>query len=310
MDAHGGSIVGASGGQGKGSCFSITLPIVETGATVHSYVEPHQDLKSEHNVDLPPVDNVSSFHRILQWISQAWQGKVCSEISVTDTRSRDLLNTKTSGLGEIAPRNILNETGEQRDLSDLRSVLHSSRQSLYSDIHNTNTPNHMNCISIPNKLLPILEEKDDLFHLEIEKKKNENLMLWEQRCNVLIVDDVPMNRKMLKRMLVTRCKVIEEAENGEVACNMVRLSMKNGVKEHYDIILMDYQMPVMDGVTATRLIHQMGFKGRIIAVTGNALPEDTRAFLANGADIVLTKPLHMATLDNYIKSIKDDHSEF
>ena len=127
-------------------------------------------------------------------------------------------------------------------------------------------------------------------------------MLWEQRCNVLIVDDVPMNRKMLKRMLVTRCKVIEEAENGEVACNMVRLSMKNGVKEHYDIILMDYQMPVMDGVTATRRIRRLGFLGKIIVVTGNALEEGMATFKESGADAVLMKPLDIRRFDAFMRS--------
>jgi CheY-like chemotaxis protein len=61
---------------------------------------------------------------------------------------------------------------------------------------------------------------------------------------------------------------------------------------HFDVILMDNQMPVMTGVEATRIIREKhGFKGTILAVTGNALAENIREFEEAGANIVVLKPL-------------------
>ena len=61
----------------------------------------------------------------------------------------------------------------------------------------------------------------------------------------------------------------------------------------YDIILMDFVMPEMDGPTATRELRSMGYKGPIFGVTGNALPADIDHFLSQGADRVFTKPLNL-----------------
>ena len=59
----------------------------------------------------------------------------------------------------------------------------------------------------------------------------------------------------------------------------------------YRVITMDFQMPNMDGPTATRIIREMGYRGPIIGVTGNALRTDTELFMASGANKVLTKPV-------------------
>jgi len=118
---------------------------------------------------------------------------------------------------------------------------------------------------------------------------------------VLIVDDVPMNRKMLKRLFATRFDECEEAGDGQIAVDMVKEAMARG--KTYDIIAMDYQMPFMDGVSATSYLRRLGYRGHIIAVTGNALSEDVNSFLSSGADIVLTKPLSIASFDNYMASI-------
>ena len=109
-----------------------------------------------------------------------------------------------------------------------------------------------------------------------------------------------MNCKMLRRLLSNRFEECKEAENGKVAVDMVREAIASGV--NIDVITMDYQMPIMDGVTATRCIRKLGYKGLIIALTGNALSEDVKDFLSNGADIVLNKPLSIVTFDEFLKS--------
>jgi len=122
------------------------------------------------------------------------------------------------------------------------------------------------------------------------------------RRRVLIVDDVAMNRKMLRRVLHSRFDAVDEAEDGQKAVDIIARSLEGGGALTYDVITMDYQMPVMDGVTATRLIRGMGYTGKIVAVTGNALADDVLTFKASGADTVLRKPLDIKLFDSFMRS--------
>lgn len=71
----------------------------------------------------------------------------------------------------------------------------------------------------------------------------------------------------------------------------------------YDIILMDYQMPVMDGPTAIAEIRKLGYNGIILGLTGNALLSDREAMMKAGADGVLLKPLDMDLFRETLKEL-------
>jgi signal transduction histidine kinase/DNA-binding response OmpR family regulator/HPt (histidine-containing phosphotransfer) domain-containing protein len=112
---------------------------------------------------------------------------------------------------------------------------------------------------------------------------------------VLLVEDNPVNREVALNMLqVLRCDV-ESAVNGQEAVNKVRLG-------NFDLVLMDCEMPVMDGYAATRAIREWEVQtGRgayvpILALTAHALAEDRRRCLEVGMDDYLTKPFSMDTL--------------
>ena len=66
--------------------------------------------------------------------------------------------------------------------------------------------------------------------------------------------------------------------------------------EEYDVIFMDFVMPKMNGPDATREIRALGFTGKVIGVTGNALPCDIKEFQQKGADAVLIKPVELDTI--------------
>eukprot|EP00607_Mallomonas_marina_P008788 CAMPEP_0182419370 /NCGR_PEP_ID=MMETSP1167-20130531/3831_1 /TAXON_ID=2988 /ORGANISM="Mallomonas Sp, Strain CCMP3275" /LENGTH=112 /DNA_ID=CAMNT_0024594251 /DNA_START=335 /DNA_END=673 /DNA_ORIENTATION=- len=104
-----------------------------------------------------------------------------------------------------------------------------------------------------------------------------------------------MNRKMVCRMLASRVEHIEQAEDGVSAVNEVAKYEQLGTPFHF--VLMDYEMPNMDGPTAAKELRAMGFRGKIIGVTGNTMPADIHSFMAHGADDVLTKPLDVEALD-------------
>ena len=103
--------------------------------------------------------------------------------------------------------------------------------------------------------------------------------------NILVVDDVSLNRKMLCRSISSSFHHIAQASDGVEALRHVTNCDKKP-----DIILMDYEMPNMDGPTATKELRALGYKGMIIGVTGHALPADVDIFLSAGATCVLTKP--------------------
>ena len=134
--------------------------------------------------------------------------------------------------------------------------------------------------------LPIVEA--DVASDVIELQHEDSILLAFD-LRVLVVDDAAMNRKMTIRGIADAVKHIDEAEDGAVAVEKV-FSAING-NEPYDVIFMDHQMPVMDGPTAAKEMRRLGYKGKIIGLTGNAQPEDIAVFVGHGADQVLTKPV-------------------
>jgi len=107
-------------------------------------------------------------------------------------------------------------------------------------------------------------------------------------CTVLIAEDNDVNREILVTMLKgAGCRILQ-ARNGLEALQL-------SANEHYDIILMDVQMPEMDGITATRSIRErelnLGLPRKpVLALTANALADDKANCLAAGMDDYLTKP--------------------
>ena len=116
--------------------------------------------------------------------------------------------------------------------------------------------------------------------------------------SVLVVEDSPMTRKMVcKALEATKSFRCDQAEDGSVAVEMVRRQLAAAESApqacSYDLILMDYQMPNMDGPTAISEIRSLGYKNPILGLTGNALQKDMDHMVACGADAVLLKPLSM-----------------
>jgi len=116
---------------------------------------------------------------------------------------------------------------------------------------------------------------------------------------VLIVDDNKMNLLIASRFLKKWLANVEEALNEQIAVDMVQNKV-------YDLIIMDLQMPVMDGFKATEIIKKSHPKTPIIALTADAMPETYDKALAAGMSDYLTKPFVPAILfDKVSKYYKD-----
>jgi len=110
-------------------------------------------------------------------------------------------------------------------------------------------------------------------------------------AKILLVEDNPMNRDSLSRLLTRRGHVVACAEDGESAVTMA-------VSETPEVILMDVGLPVIDGYEATRQIKANPATSGIpvIALTAQAMSSDRDRALASGCDDYDTKPVELARL--------------
>ncbi len=123
--------------------------------------------------------------------------------------------------------------------------------------------------------------------------------------HILVVEDIEVNRLVLGKILRSRGATLDMAEDGQEAVRMFEASEP----EKYDVILMDVQMPVMDGYQATRMIrsghHPRAKTVPIIAMTANAFADDVRDALNAGMDAHVAKPIILEQLERTIKEVLD-----
>jgi CheY-like chemotaxis protein len=115
---------------------------------------------------------------------------------------------------------------------------------------------------------------------------------------VLLVDDGETNRKLIALLLSRANAVVEAAENWALAVHATE-------QGQFDVILMDMQMPVMDGYTATRRIRTLLYQGPFIALTAHAMKGDPEKCEAAGCSGYLSKPVNM---DELIRTVRQSMS--
>jgi CheY-like chemotaxis protein len=128
-------------------------------------------------------------------------------------------------------------------------------------------------------------------------------------ARVLLVEDNDMNQIIATEFLADAGCDVDIAEDGSIALEMIRA-------KPYDVVLMDMQMPVMDGVTATREIRrEPRFDALpIIAMTANAMEQDRRACRAAGMNAYVTKPFDpeafLATVAHWVRADARRQTDF
>jgi signal transduction histidine kinase/ActR/RegA family two-component response regulator len=111
-------------------------------------------------------------------------------------------------------------------------------------------------------------------------------------AKVLLVEDGVDNQRLISLYLRKAGLTVAIAENGRDGFEKLRLAHERGTP--YDLVLMDMQMPVMDGLTATGLIRTHGYTTPVIALTANSMAGDRERFIGGGCDDYLSKPVDLA----------------
>ena len=119
----------------------------------------------------------------------------------------------------------------------------------------------------------------------------------EETRTILIVEDEPQNRKLFKDVLQYRGFTVLEARDGREGVALA--------KQHLpDLILMDIEMPVMDGISATRTLRQdvVTQDITVVALTANAMPGDRKKILEAGCQDYISKPFR---LHEFLEKIRE-----
>jgi CheY-like chemotaxis protein len=111
---------------------------------------------------------------------------------------------------------------------------------------------------------------------------------------ILIAEDTPDQALLIKLLLTNLGAQVETAENGQDAVNMA-------LHNDYTIVLMDMQMPILDGYQATATLRDKGFRRPVLALTAQAMKTDIRKCLDSGCSGHLSKPFSRETLVTAIR---------
>ena len=121
---------------------------------------------------------------------------------------------------------------------------------------------------------------------------------------VLIVDDVGMNLYVARGLMTPYGLQIDTANNAKKAIRLVESG------KDFDIIFMDHMMPEIDGIMATKILREMGYKGTIVALTANAILGQADKFMENGFDDFISKPIDTRQLNSVLrKHVRDKQPE-
>jgi len=286
---------------GSGSCFFFAVTLMASNAPVPDHQSPKSGVLLSHNVLI--VDDNATNRGILEIQLKMWGMKPTSASSGAEALRKVaqqnfdvvLIDFQMPEMdGVTLARQI-----RKRMQTDL--VLLSSSGEIITgedaNLFHIQIPKPVRYSALFNALLNLLgtEARQPL---QIAKKKFDKTMAGEHPLRILLAEDNRVNQQVGLLMLSRLGYNADLAADGQRALNAVE-------KAEYDLILMDIQMPNMNGVDAARIIREKLGENcpSIFALTAEALEGDKQRFLSLGFDGYLSKPLQTHTLQEALKSI-------
>lgn len=227
---------------------------------------------------------------------QEWRMQVTSVGSLSEAASRGLETVTTLLIGLSSTPDLL---ALQQQLSQL--PVRYSRLLFLLNSHEPRLQEQLlalgasHCLSKPvphSKLLAALT----LNHTATANAPQPVTSRSKLPLNVLAVDDNPANLKLITAMLGDLVAEVHSCQNGRQAVELAQ-------RLEFDLIFMDIQMPILDGISATQTIRQEGCNQQtpIIAVTAHAIPGERERLMAQGMDEYLAKPIDEAQLEKLLR---------
>jgi signal transduction histidine kinase/DNA-binding response OmpR family regulator len=151
--------------------------------------------------------------------------------------------------------------------------------------------------TVATLILPLIEVADDPRAAVSPRLDASSAQFNKRSASILLVEDIDINRELVTNILEGMGHKVEVAENGAVA--LVKAARLSEQPDAWDIILMDVQMPVMDGLAATRAIRALGGRAAtlpIVALTAGAFASEIQACREAGMNDHVAKPIMSAEL--------------
>ena len=308
--------------HGQGSTFSFTL-LLETCNTIKADL-PQLDL-SAYRILI--VDDNKTNREVLHGQLKLWGANVSQADSAKSALSclaESLANSSEEAfdlaildmqMPEVNGAQLGQQIRANKQLAQLKIIMLTSlarpgdAQYFASIGFNFSLPKPVITADLAKALLQVLNDKNptSLHAFSSARKSNKQITVkpLPKSTRILLVEDNPINQVVAKNLLINLGAQVEIANNGAEALACLE-------RGHFDAILMDCQMPVMDGYTATRVIrksHQDYNEIHIIAMTANAMSGDREKCLAAGMDDYLTKPIDTMSLENSLLNALNMPSE-
>mmetsp|Transcript_24811 Transcript_24811/g.41455 ORF Transcript_24811/g.41455 Transcript_24811/m.41455 type:complete len:1156 (+) Transcript_24811:410-3877(+) len=285
IEQHGGALTVTSDGLRKGATFSVELPLFEytnypSTSTNPSNAAGAGAITTTTGVEggLPAIPTMMNQNDVGSSLEDAIDATAAGDVE---------LGLPTGAHGAVASMQESQSIG-----TSLVALTGDSSDDKKGDATVSLTLKHSNHQQQQRQLMQ-----------QQQKQSTETYALCERYKKLLVVDDSPLNRKMLCRVLKAKGFTCCQAEDGQQAIDMYKSLVAEG--EPVDGILMDFEMPVMNGPTATKHLRNMGCTKLICGVTGNVLPEDVHFFRQHGADAVLAKPLIFEDFETVLRNFQE-----
>ncbi len=289
---------------GKGSVFSFTLPYEKKDETKIGRQEKSDALKSLYGLLI--VENESLKRIVGQWLAQ--NGAIPVVIPVGKKGrpvSGDLDPEKTP------PSFIVVDAGP--DNSEIKTAENLALQYCLSHIPHIFLKKDNRDLSVNESLEKVYIVQKPVMYTEFMEKVifsqtsgESELVLQDEKpdkdsgrsLNILLAEDILFNRKLVRALLNIKNYRVKEVENGIKAVEACK-------EEDFDLILMDIQMPEMDGIEATRQIREMETEKHtpVIALTAYASRDDREKCFAAGMDDFIPKPIRKENFYHVIEKV-------
>jgi len=295
-------VISVESNEGSGSTFRISLPV--TAVEVPSPIPPEEGLPQLTGKRILVVDDNATNREIVTRHARSWDMEpVAIELPSEalalieagepfDVAVLDMMMPEMDGL------TLAREIGSRRAARELPILLLTSvgrlPQAESSDVISAQLAKPLKASQLYNTLLRLLtagEAEADTSEVATNGKHATSSL------RILLAEDNAMNQKVALRLLERLGYSADVASNGLEALAALE-------RKPYDVVLMDVQMPELDGLDATRRICErwpLESRPHIVAMTANALPEDREACFAAGMNDYVAKPIRVDELERALK---------